>query len=223
MGRRDVISGFRALIAKERFWDKLINRIENGKVLPVVGYGVTTMGEDDRLFSEWITEQLAEEFEFDDELPDNASLHDVVCKLIQREGSCSDAYDAIYHILKNHPEPGPTLKHLASIEPFRLFLSTTFDSLLEKAINQVQYPDTERGAHVINYYPESENIDIPGRLNTLNQTTVFHMMGKASPAPEYVVWEDDVLEFVCELNKQLPEMRCLSADLEDSKIHYLLL
>src|SRR5207247_1965484 len=49
----------------------------------------------------------------------------------------------------------------------------------------------------------------------LSRATVYHLLGRVSPCPEYVVWEEDVLEFVCALHQHLPVMVKLARDLKE--------
>ncbi len=39
----------------EKFWEVLLDRIDNGFVLPVVGQGVTTIQPEDELLAPWLT------------------------------------------------------------------------------------------------------------------------------------------------------------------------
>ena len=50
--------------------------------------------------------------------------------------------------------------------------------------------------------------DLPG-------TTVFHLLGRVSSIPEYVVWEEDMLEFIFALDKHMPVMERLGRDLKE--------
>ncbi len=128
-------------IANEDFWEDLLVLIEGGKVLPVVGQGVTTMGPDDSLLAPWLARRLAQRLNLpDDSLPPQPTLNDVVCRHLVAGGQAGLVYTRLFRILRNEsPVPGPTLERLANIVGFRLFISTTFDSLLAQALNAKRY------------------------------------------------------------------------------------
>ena len=70
------------------------------------------------------------------ELPPNYTLNDVVCWFLAARGRREEAYVRLRSIIKDaNFEPPQTLRRLAAITDFDLFVSTTCDSLLESAIN----------------------------------------------------------------------------------------
>jgi len=106
------------------------------------------------------------------------------------------------------------LRALARISAFNLFISTTFDPLLEHALNAQRYGGktlTQR----LGFFPEAALKDLPARKADLSHATVFHLLGHVSPSPEYVVLEEDALEFVCALHQHLPVMEKLARDLKE--------
>ena len=58
-----------------------------------------------------------------------------------------------------------SLKQLAAIAPFKLFVSSTFDPLLARAINDVRFDGLDY-TQVVAYAPR-EKIHIPGRLGAV--------------------------------------------------------
>ncbi len=64
------------------------------------------------------------------------------------------------------------------------------------------------------FTPESP-VDLPARKRDLSTPTIYHLLGRVSAAPEYVVWEEDALEFVCALHQHLPVMERLARDLKE--------
>ena len=90
------------------------------------------------------------------------------------------------------PIPEPLLQ-LASIRPLQLFVSTTFDSSLARALNEKRFggnSKTRAFAHAPN---EAE--DLPADLKTLGVPVVYHLLGKLSATPAYAVTQEDVIEF----------------------------
>ena len=75
-------------------------------------------------------------------------------------------------------EPPPALRQLAAITDFDLFVSTTFDPLLETAINLERFggaPSTE----VLSYAP-NRVADLPSERDRLQRPVVYHSVRQAS-------------------------------------------
>jgi hypothetical protein len=104
----------------------------------------------------------------------------------------------------------------------KLFVSATPDSLLATALDRVRHggkPLTTVAA----YSPQAENKDLPRRKRDLPGTTVYHVLGKASPNDDYVAWEEDLLEFICGLHQHMPVLPNLARDLADKDLRVLVL
>ena len=203
-----------------KVWDDIITFIDSGRVIPIVGQGVVTFGEDDELLMPWLAKELAAELSVNTHGEDLA-LNEVVGRYLLDRGQRHLVYSRLHQILvRENLEPGPTLKRLASVEPFKLFVSTTFDSLLEKAIGGHK---SNAKIDVCSYSPRDAKKDTPARIENLVNTTVYHIMGKSSPSDNFVVWEDDMMEFILGLHTDLNRsvVKNLSQDLADSRFHYL--
>jgi hypothetical protein len=198
------------------FWEDLLVFIEEGKVIPVIGEAVVTFGPDNQNLYGWLAKSLAEKLQVPpDSLPATPTLNDVVCRHLLRGGARNVIYCRLQRLLRDEcPEPGTALRKLASISAFNFFLTTTFDPLLENALNAERYggqPLTQ----TLSFFPEAALKDMPVRKSALSRATVYHLLGRVSPCPEYVVWEEDVLEFVCALHQHLPVMEKLARDLKE--------
>jgi len=198
------------------FWEDLLIFIEEGKVIPVIGESMVSFGEDDRNLYQWLAVRLAEKLQVPlDTVPENPTLNDVVCQHLLKGGSRNIIYTRLQRVLRDEcPSPGTTLRELVSISAFNLFLTTTFDSLLESALNAERYGGqafTQR----FSFFPEAADKDLPVRKSELSRATVYHLLGHVGPSPEYVVWEEDALEFVCALHQHLPVMEKLARDLKE--------
>jgi hypothetical protein len=89
---------------------------------------------------------------------------------------------------------------LAQITDFDLFVTTTFDPLLENAVNLERYggqPSTE----VISYTP-NRVADLPAERGELRRSVVYHLLGRLSASPTYVLSDEDMLEFICALQSE---------------------
>jgi hypothetical protein len=98
------------------------------------------------------------------------------------------------------------LRQLARIKPFRLFVSTTFDPMMEQALNEERFSGTARTV-VCSFAPNKEldRADLPRDYKNLRPPVVFHLFGKTSEESDFVVTEEDTLEFFSVL--QMEERR----------------
>ncbi|MGH8291246.1 MAG: toll/interleukin-1 receptor domain-containing protein [Steroidobacteraceae bacterium] len=188
----------------ENAWEDLLSFIEERRVIPIVGPELLMVAtaEGPRLLYEWVAERLAARLNVDTrELPERYSLNDVVCLFLANRGRREEAYVRLRGLLKDADfEPPVALKQLAAITDFDLFVSTTFDSLLETAINLSRF----NGAHsteVLSYAPNRVT-DLPAERERLTRPAVYHLFGKVSASPTYVISDEDLLEYLCALQNE---------------------
>lgn len=214
------------LFHDDDFWDDLLDLIECEQVLPVIGQGVTTIAPADALLAPWLAARLAERMQIDPaSLPPDASVSDIVAHVLLEQPDGRDVVSRrLNRILsdRDFPGPGKTLELLASIAGLRVFLSATSDSLLARAIDDVRHGgDCKTRVHA--YSPSAASKDLPGRRRALPGSTVFHLLGRASPVGDYVVWDEDLLEFILGLNQHMPVMSNLARDLAEPGVQLLML
>jgi hypothetical protein len=178
-------------------WDQLIELIEDRKVVPVVGQDLLTVPESSgskRLYP-WIANRLAAYLKISaDDLPEGNELNEVACRYISKGKPSQQIYIALKKMADDAdslPVPEPLLQ-LASI-PFPVFVSTTFDSMLVRAVNQKHFGGNA-GTQVLAYSP-NELQDTPNDAFTSATPTVYQLMGKLSAAPAYAVTQEDYIEF----------------------------
>ena len=207
----------------ESFWKILLTQLDERKVIPVVGSGVVTRADDQGLFHPWLARRLAQLMWHipAEELPTDCDLNWVATKYLFDRRGRNDIYTDIKGIIDDEcPAPGRSLLGLAGIEAFDLFLTTTFDPLMQRAIDAVRHDGAPRTA-VCAFSPGGEVKDLPARRRDLRNPTVFHLLGRVSSAPQYVVWEEDMLEFMLALNRQMPSMERLSRDLKEHALLFI--
>ncbi|HEX8755264.1 MAG TPA: toll/interleukin-1 receptor domain-containing protein [Steroidobacteraceae bacterium] len=204
-------------------WDDLLSFIEERRVIPIVGAELLQVETDrgPRLLYDWLAEKLAGRLGVDPaSLPQPYSLNDVVCWFLAARGRREEAYVRLRGILKDAPfEPSPALRRLAAISDFDLFVSTTFDSLLESAINLERFggaPSTE----VIAYAP-NRVVDLPSERDGLNRPVVYHLFGRLSASPTYVISDEDLLEFICALQTEHLAPEKLFHELEHNHLLFI--
>ncbi len=190
-------------------WDDLLNFIEERRVIPIVGPELLMVSTDrgPRLLHDWVAEKLAARLNVNTaDLPQPITLNDVVCWFLANRGRREEAYVRLRSIIKDaNFEPSAALRKLAAITDFDLFVSTTFDSLLESAINLERAGGTP-GTDVLSYAP-NRVVDLPTERDRLQRPLVYHLFGKLSASPTYVISDEDLLEFICALQNEnlLPE------------------
>lgn len=188
----------------EDAWDDLLNYIEERRVIPIIGPDLLRVQTDGgpRLLYEWLAEKLAARLSVDSSgLPLPLTLNDVVCLYLGQRGRREEAYTRLRSIMREVDfEPPQALRQLTQITDFDLFVTTTFDPLLERAVNLERYGG-QPTAEVIAYAP-NRVADLPVERGQLQRTVVYHMLGRLSASPTYVVSDEDMLEFICALQSE---------------------
>src|SRR6185503_18019681 len=188
----------------EDAWDDLLNYIEERRVIPIIGPDLlrvqTPSGP--RPLYEWLAEKLAVRLSVDTVgLPRPLTLNDVLCCYLGQRGRREEAYTRLRSIMREVEfEPPAALRQLAQITDFNLFVSTTFDPLLERAVNLERYGG-QPTAEVIAYAP-NRVADLPVERGQLQRAVVYHILGRLSASPTYVVSDEDMLEFICALQSE---------------------
>jgi hypothetical protein len=200
---------------QEGFWDNLLDYIQDRTVIPVIGPELVTVREDDRdvPLYRWIAQRLAGDLNLPtSELPEGFGLNDVVSMHLRRRGEREELYARIHRMLRNAAlKPSESLRTLAGIPGFDLYISLTFDSLLADAIGDAQQ---------IAYSPNTVR-DLPCPKAELRQPVVFHLLGRASASPDYAICDDDLLEFLHAMQDKQRQPKTLFDELRGN--HLLIL
>lgn len=204
----------------EDAWDDLLNFIEERRVIPIIGPELLKIETDTgpQLFYDWLADKLAAKLGVDTaQLPMPYTLNDVVCWFLSARGRREDTYTRVRSILREITfEPPKALRQLAQITDFDLFVSTTFDSFLEQAINTERFGGAQ-STEAISYTP-NRVADIPSEREELQRPVVYHLLGRCSASPTYVLSDEDMLEFVCALQREHLTPEKLFYELEHSHI-----
>jgi len=207
----------------EDAWDDLLNYIEERRVIPIIGPDLLRVQTDRGLrpLYEWLAEKLATKLSVDTAgLPLPLTVNDVMCCYLGQHGRREEAYTRVRSIMREATfEPPQALRQLARITDFDLFVTTTFDPLLENAINLERHGG-ESSADVIAYAP-NRVADLPVERSQLQRTVVYHLLGRLSASPTYVLSDEDMLEFICALQSEHLTPEKLFHELEHS--HLLLI
>lgn len=204
----------------DEFWEDLLANVEEGRVIPIVGPELLTFDRDgarvglNRLVAEKLTEKLRIP---PDRLPAVFGLNDVVCAHLAARGRREEVYPKIRAIVREMPlAPPPALRSLARIPTFDLFISLGFDGLLVDAINAERFGGQARTEHLA--YNPAKAQDLPGERGTLANPVVYALLGKLSVAPDYVISDEDTLEFMCALNSEARRPHLLFDELHNNNL-----
>lgn len=189
----------------ERHWRNLLMDIEARQVIPIVGPELAVLDTEPGgpTLYQHIAKELAARLALDEAaLPDPYTLLDVTSSFLQdARNRADDLYYETREILNGRSWPTPEpLRKLAAIEHFDLFVSITFDSLLEKAIDETRFSGSPQ-TRSISYWEKREVEDIPPDL-TGSRPIVYHLFGKLDPTGDYGITEEKVLEFTHRLQSR---------------------
>ena len=204
-------------------WDDLLSFIEERRVIPIIGPELLEVETESgpRLLYEWIAARLADRLGVDTAaLPAPLTLNDVVCSFLASRGRREEAYARVRSVLRDaNFAPPPALRQLAAITDFDLFVTTTFDPLLEQAINEVRFGGAQ-STEVVTYSP-NRVADIPAEREHLQRPVVYHLLGRLSASPTYVLSDEDMLEFICALQSEHLTPEKLFHELEHNHLLFI--
>lgn len=185
-------------------WEDLLNYIEEKRVIPIIGPELLKVETESgpRLLLEWLAEKLAARLNVNvAALARPLVLNDVVCAYLANHGRREEAYTRLRTIMREAAfAPPAPLRQLAEITDFNLYVTTTFDPLLELAVNLVRFNGLPN-AEVLAYAP-NRVVDLPVERDDLQRPVVYHLLGRLSASPTYVISDEDMLEFICALQSE---------------------
>jgi hypothetical protein len=194
-------------VLTNEFWKRLLDEVHRRQVVPVIGPDMVTLsttdGQEQPLYS-YLAPSLADRLGIADKFASIEGINQVVCQYLLQGGDSARIYDELRSLVENCRAPvSPALHELVAIPDFELFISTTFDSLLVNALEIVRHgfrarrPGTDcdfQKATVIDFHYNAP-VDLPAGSGT----HVYHLLGSIETYPDFAVWEEDYLEFICGL------------------------
>jgi hypothetical protein len=203
-----------SVAASEDFWDDILGHLRDRVLLPVIGPELVTVQDGDRrvTLSRLIGERLADHYKLNVSWSPQSGLDAAVGAYLAGpgRGDTQRLYRVVNDVLSDlHPEPAEALRRLADIDDFRLFLSTTFDSALARALDQVRFGGEPRTRELW-FSPNQSTSEQQenARPPRSDDTVVFKLFGRASSMPQYAIHDEDVLEWLHTLiaeTARLPE------------------
>jgi hypothetical protein len=204
-------------------WEDLLNYIEERRVIPIIGPELLQVDTDagPRLLYEWVAERLATKLGVEtSQLPRPYTLNDVVCWFLSSRGRREEAYTRLRSIFRDaNFAPPLALRQLAQITDFDLFVTTTFDPLLEQAVNLERFANAQ-STEVIAYAPNRVT-DLPAEREKLTRPVIYHLLGRLSASPTYVISDEDTLEFICALQSEHLTPEKLFHELEHNHLLFI--
>jgi hypothetical protein len=211
----------------EGLWAVLLDYIEEGTVVPVVGRDLLVVetadatGQPTRaLLYSLIAKELARALKvavdptaFEGHNP----LGVVASEFIVQGGVPNTIYRELPGVVarinqRRVPGMPEALRKLAAIDRFTVFVTTTFDPLLGECVAAVR-----RAMPAVLTYAPRRSDELAGfkigatrdrtleMLNALPAPVIVHILGRLSSTPNYVVTEEDAFEFVYSLQETRPE------------------
>ncbi len=207
----------------EDAWADLLDFIEDRRVIPIIGPELLQVETDSgpRLLYDWAAAKLAVKLGVDTaQLPQPYTLNDVVCWFLASHGRREEAYTRLRGLFRDTSfEPPLPLKQLAQITDFDLFVTTTFDPLLEQAINAERFGGAQ-STEVLAYAP-NRVVDLAVEREKLSRPVVYHLLGRLSASPTYVISDEDTLEFICALQSEHLTPEKLFHELEHNHLLFI--
>ena len=204
-------------------WDDLLSYIEEHQVIPIIGPELLEVATEDgpRLLYDLLADKLAAKLGVDTALlPQPYNLNDVVCWYLSMRGRREDAYVRLRGILRDANFQVPdSLRKLAAITDFNLYVSTTFDTLLEQAINEARYGGAPTVDGIV--YTPNRVADLPSERAALQHPVVYQLFGRVAASPSYVISDEDMLEFICALQSDHLAPEKLFHELEHSHLLFI--
>lgn len=201
------------------FWDEFFEFVKAGRVIPILGPELLSIHVDGQrrpLYAE-VADRLALRLKIDRSAQAANPLDDVARRFVDAGGKRADIFKKIHLVMNELAcDPPDALSKIAGITDFRLFVSLTFDTLLPRAIDRQRFQGTPTTRHLA--YALNRVDDLPAELEQLPAPIVYALLGKHSVGPDYVVTEEDTLEFMSSLQSESRRPQLLFDELARSNL-----
>jgi hypothetical protein len=183
------------------FWEDLLSHIRQQVLVPVVGpqLNVVNVGDAEQTLTTLIGQRLAERYRLTVP-PGITTADEAVAAFLQEHGQ--DEVERLYRVIYDtitelDPAPGEALRNLAAIDDLSLFVSTTPDRLLARAVNEFRFqgkPGTRELAFSPNQSTSEQSRNAQPAATT--DTVVLNLFGRAASTPQYAIHDEDRLEWL---------------------------
>lgn len=192
------------------FWDDLLLYLEQRQVIPILGQDLLTVEIQGRSVNAYrlMAERLAEDLKISrDLLPQDFTLSQVIAAYPRFREKRSLIYSQTKAVFDRLPVSIPEpLRLLARIPTFQMFVTTTFDPWMERALVKERFGGRPRPLSI--GYSPGDAPDLTAKQLTSEEPIIFQLFGRVSAAPQYAVTEEDMLEFIHRLQARPPNNLC---------------
>ena len=181
---------------EEEKWERLFDALEQNKIIPVLGRGLL-VNENNEDFYSHVALQLLKLYDISPtSLKFTLTLNNVAIFLINQIKDPHEIKNKVNKIIEqgNYEIP-QAIKQLVKIDHLRLFLSTTFDSFLIKAIKNHRGPEKIKSLS-FSYFSEPEDIIGYEKMLNNNISSCLQLFGKANRVSDFVIMDEDLLEYI---------------------------
>lgn len=180
-------------------WDQLLIDIQTRDVLPIIGPALVTVEEGGRQIPliDAITPDFARLHGI--EYKQGMTLNEATCKFLEHAKTDFERRSIYYDVKKltdarNHAPVPQALLDLAAITNLDVFITTTFDSFLPRALAQTR-PGWTAAKGSARLDPNKVK-DLPDQLPG---TFLYHILGAAEQDLNFAIWEEDYMEYLAAL------------------------
>lgn len=199
-------------------WEQILDAVTIGSVVPVIGPSMVTVVHPDTdeivpLYS-YLAPQFASKLGLSE--PERfEALGPVVQEYFAQPDAPAAAVPAklmpMFRELEF--EPMAPLAELARITDFDLYITTTADFLMQRALDRERMSFVGQD-HTIRFVPSGRSespFDLPDRWTG---PILYHLLGDAT-GKDFAVWDEDYVEFVCALIEKREGLRNLFHELQE--------
>lgn len=180
-------------------WDVLLASIDEGRVVPIVGPELLVFDRDGRevLLQDVIADALKERLGIDgSSTTGRTELNRIASQFLEGGGHRGMLYSTAHAVLSAAELSTPSpLRQLAKIRGLQLFVSTTFDRFMQRALDEERFGGNSRTQTRV-YSLRTKVEDLPCEPLALEAPLVFQIFGRSSTVADYAITDEDLLEFV---------------------------
>ena len=203
----------------DSFWGVLMSSLEQGQVIPCLGRDLLEVHDNGVSvpLDHVVARRALALIGLGDACERALTLHDAaVCCLTSPGGEehLRNFYWAVDKVVSDPTFPIPEmLTQLASIDAFRLYVTTAFDPLLARSIDSARRgaARTRSYAYALHKRPD----DLPAPIDDIREPVVYHLFGRSSAFStlDYALTEEDTLEFMQALRSRADAPETLFAEM----------
>jgi hypothetical protein len=180
-------------------WDRLLKRIAEKNVIPVIGNEMYKYIDSDKLvgIEDYLLNQLLDQFDTDE--PGLTTLAQAVNYLvIEQRRNISDIIDTLKDLVSKQKFEFPLINHLLTINQFYFYTnSTVYTNILDSRIEEVR----QEKPRSIDYSIDDRFDDCD--VDKLSKPCVFNVFGSLFHTLDPALGEEEMLEFTASFQERM--------------------